>query len=360
MGIYRPLGLSSGQWRLHRAFVWSGDSLVAMYGSEDDPTKIDPQTGATAPELLARFVYAPGSRTPQYGIYPAATVLNPDTGDGGTEKTYRIVTDHLGSVRYVIDTQSGEIKQQLDYDAFGRVLRDSSPEFQPLGFAAGVYLRGPALTRFGARDYDPHTGRWTARDPILFGGGQDNLYAYCGNDPVNCVDPSGLAVETFWDLSWWVLSAGSFAADPNICTGLDLALDTGSVLAPGVPSKGPVKLRWVDDIVGVAQKWHRHHAIPKFLGGVPRQILTKLPDNVHREYHRVLSRELRSRGLNLPVGGKRGSTQAWREFFERNPGTQDNAFDAVLAASRSIDAQYGTKITQDVWGNIQGDFFTCY
>ena len=105
------------------------------------------------------------------------------------------MTDHPGSVRYVIDTQSGEIKQQLDYDAFGRVLRDSSPEFQPLGFAAGVYLRGPALTRFGARDYDPHTGRWTARDPILFGGGQDNLYVYCGNDPVNCVDPSGLIDE---------------------------------------------------------------------------------------------------------------------------------------------------------------------
>ncbi len=39
-------------------------------------------------------------------------------------------------------------------------------------------LQGPQLVRFGARDYDPHTGRWTARDPILLNGGQENLYEY--------------------------------------------------------------------------------------------------------------------------------------------------------------------------------------
>ena len=44
-----------------------------------------------------------------------------------------------------------------------------------------------------ARDYDPEVGRWTAKDPILFDGGQANLYVYVGNDPVNFIDPSGLA-----------------------------------------------------------------------------------------------------------------------------------------------------------------------
>jgi RHS repeat-associated protein len=47
------------------------------------------------------------------------------------------------------------------------------------------------LVRYGARDYDPETGRWTASDPILFAGGQGNLYAYVGGDPINFVDPTG-------------------------------------------------------------------------------------------------------------------------------------------------------------------------
>jgi len=48
------------------------------------------------------------------------------------------------------------------------------------------------LTRFGARDYDPHTGRWTSKDPILFDGDGPNLYGYVLNDPVNYVDYGGL------------------------------------------------------------------------------------------------------------------------------------------------------------------------
>jgi len=52
-----------------------------------------------------------------------------------------------------------------------------------------------SLVRFGARDYDPDTGRWTAKDPILFAGGDANLFAYVGNDPVNWSDPYGLECQ---------------------------------------------------------------------------------------------------------------------------------------------------------------------
>ena len=52
--------------------------------------------------------------------------------------------------------------------------------------------------RFGARDYDPETGRRTAKDPIGFGGGDSNLYGYVVGDPVNLVDPSGLAWSDFF------------------------------------------------------------------------------------------------------------------------------------------------------------------
>ena len=109
---------------------------------------------------------------------------------------YRLITDHLGSVRLVVNVADGTVVQRLDYDSFGRVLSDTNPGFQPFGFAGGLYDDDTGLVRFGARDYDAYTGRWTAKDPILFGGRQTNLYAYVAGDPVNRVDPSGL-------FRWW-------------------------------------------------------------------------------------------------------------------------------------------------------------
>ncbi len=106
--------------------------------------------------------------------------------------TYRILSDHLGSVRLVVNTATGAVAQRIDYDEFGNITADTNPGFQPFGFAGGLYDVDTKLTRFGARDYDAQTGRWTTKDPIDFAGGT-NLYAYVHNDPINRTDPEGLA-----------------------------------------------------------------------------------------------------------------------------------------------------------------------
>ncbi|WP_194865777.1 RHS repeat-associated core domain-containing protein, partial [Alloalcanivorax profundimaris] len=53
---------------------------------------------------------------------------------------------------------------------------------------------------FGARDYDPQTGRWAEKDPIRFEGDGFNMYAYAKEDPVSFVDPLG-TISVSYDFS---------------------------------------------------------------------------------------------------------------------------------------------------------------
>ncbi|MDR1008487.1 MAG: RHS repeat-associated core domain-containing protein [Campylobacteraceae bacterium] len=63
----------------------------------------------------------------------------------------------------------------------------------PFTFAGGLYDKDTKLIKFGYREYDSQTGRWTSKDPVDFNGGSLNLYGYVLGDPMNFVDPSGLA-----------------------------------------------------------------------------------------------------------------------------------------------------------------------
>jgi choice-of-anchor A domain-containing protein/RHS repeat-associated protein len=108
-------------------------------------------------------------------------------------KIYRIVSDYLGSVRLVIDLSTGEVAQQLNYDAWGNITLDTRPGFQPFGYAGGIYDQNSGLHRFGSRDYDSTIGRWTTKDPIGFKGRQLSFYSYVDSNPISFIDPSGLA-----------------------------------------------------------------------------------------------------------------------------------------------------------------------
>ena len=127
--------------------------------------------------IKARFVYGLHPNVPEYMV------------QGGT--TYRLLSDQVGSVRLAVDVSTGGVVERIDYDDSGNILLDTAPGTQPFGFAGGLRDLNIGLTRFGARDYDPLSGRWVAEDPLLFGGGLTDLYSYVGSDSINTIDPSG-------------------------------------------------------------------------------------------------------------------------------------------------------------------------
>jgi RHS repeat-associated protein len=106
--------------------------------------------------------------------------------------TYYLSYDQVGSLRLVADA-SGNVVKRISYDSFGNILEDTNPSLTiPFGFAGGLHDRDTGLVRFGCRNYDPEVGRWTAKDPIGFAGGDTDLYGYVLNNPINEIDPFGM------------------------------------------------------------------------------------------------------------------------------------------------------------------------
>ena len=187
--------------------------------------------------LTQGFIYG-DQLNPVAELDGAGTVVATFTGSymekGGV--IYRVISDHLGSPRLVLDVATGAVVQRMDYDEFGNITQDTNPGFQPFGFAGGIYDRDTGLTRFGARDYDAQTGRWTAKDPIGFAGGDTNLYGYVLNDPVNLIDPSGLELfPGFNALSFVATSVANYYVGklpPSASRGfLTMAFGAGDVLS---------------------------------------------------------------------------------------------------------------------------------
>ena len=190
--VYDPLGRRIAKkinGVILEKYLWSGlTQLLAVYDGSDN--------------LVMRFEYADGR------------VPNVMTKGG---QTYYLTYDQVGSLRAVANS-TGSVVKRIDYDSFGNIIADSAPTFVvPFGFAGGLHDRDIDLVHFGFRDYDPATGRWTAKDPIGFDGGDVDLYGYVLNDPVNLVDPTGL---------YWLKDLSDFSAG----LGDALLLGTGQYL----------------------------------------------------------------------------------------------------------------------------------
>jgi RHS repeat-associated protein len=103
----------------------------------------------------------------------------------------------IGSVTAMTDnSQYTSIWNAYAYEPFGKVLDEyeccsMTTPFKFVG-QSGVMNESNGFYYMRARYYDPSVGRFISEDPIGFDGGDVNLMAYVGNNPVNWVDPLGL------------------------------------------------------------------------------------------------------------------------------------------------------------------------
>ncbi len=144
------------------------------------------------------FVYGTARHSPDLVVEVDST--------GAPERVLRVVRDHLGSPRALVNVSTEQVVAQARFDSFGRLVMGDVGDLT-IGFAGGVPDSVTGLVRFGRRDYDPVVGRWTATEPLLFAGGDSNLYSYVHNNPINLIDPTGREASTIYKI-WTVLWSG--------------------------------------------------------------------------------------------------------------------------------------------------------
>ena len=162
---------------------------ITIYTICFDPT-MDFDANGSPTNPIAKYVQNPNALDEPISI---------QTGSG----KYYYLFDGLGSVTGLTDS-GGSLVATYKYDAFGNIISETGDAtlnaINPYRFTSRVYDKESGLYYYRARYYDAKVGRFTQKDPLrdAWNSGE-NLYVYCGNNPVNWKDPTGLLrIVTDW------------------------------------------------------------------------------------------------------------------------------------------------------------------
>jgi RHS repeat-associated protein len=139
-----------------------------------------------------------------YGVEDAYYVHGPRadeplTHNVSTGGTSYYIQDGNENVTTMTDT-SGNVIERYAYDPFGNVVitgptgttQSTSSVGNRFLFTGREYISQVGLYDFRNRVYSPVLGRFIQTDPMRFQAGDNNIYRYCGNNPISGADPMGL------------------------------------------------------------------------------------------------------------------------------------------------------------------------
>jgi RHS repeat-associated protein len=179
-----------------------------------------------------------------------------------------------GALRWLVDDHHGTNQFTVDPTTLQATVRRSDPFGNPRGvatnwlggnrgFVGGTRDDATGLTRLGAREYDPSTGRFISVDPVmdLNDPQQMNGYAYANNNPASLSDPSGL--QYFVDLDGLVTVPGAAAAKAMGQERYDAILKKAQQKAENIYGLGATCVNPDRDCRSTAQKTKDNAARPK-------------------------------------------------------------------------------------------------
>jgi RHS repeat-associated protein len=133
-------------------------------------------------QMTARYITDPGALDVFFAKVTSAGALD------------WYLTDRLGSIREIVDKMAA-VQDQITYGAFGNIVSESNPSAgDRFKWDGGEWDENTKLYHFGARWYDPATGRWASQDPLGLGP-DSNVYRYSRNSPTTSKDPTGNTSE---------------------------------------------------------------------------------------------------------------------------------------------------------------------
>ena len=163
-----------------------------------------------------------GSKTSQNIIGPQENVIATIRYENTGQHAYFYNKDIRTSVTNVIN-ESGSGVVSYQYDDYGTTTKYGDEDFyNEVCYTSGVYDESTGLYYLNARYYNPDTASFIMQDS--YRGEQSdygtwNLYAYCGGNPVNYVDPSGhnaaaIPLYTYgaanaWNPTGWIALAAA-------------------------------------------------------------------------------------------------------------------------------------------------------